>query len=175
MRKPHRSVTLNIGIASLALAAVTLAAGCGAATTTGEPAAGAEATSAPTATTAAADTLTGPPPPTVMLKIVNPARKTTVVRQAKVTIRVLATDGAKVTINGKPTSVRHGFHALTVSLTRGKNEFAVLAKKTGYYPATVTLVVRRKLSAAEAAAQAARKRDAFVAAVCLDTTDTRTC
>ena len=162
MRDSRRTIILAIA-ASLAVTGLALAAGCGTATTTGKAPAGAEATTAPATAAAEADTLTGPAPPTVVLKIVSPARKVATVRRPKITVRVEATDGAKVTVNGRPTRAKGGVNSITVSLKRGKNEFTIVAKKAGYDAAVATLTVRRKLSAAELAAQAAREREEFIA------------
>lgn len=102
--------------------------------------------------------------PAVELVLVNPTRTSSVTRKTEITIRVEATKGATVTVNGKPAKRRgDGSYARTIPLKTGKNKVEVIAQKEGYTEAAAYLTIKRELSAAEIAAREAKREEAFKA------------
>jgi hypothetical protein len=102
------------------------------------------------------------PVPDVTLKVRKPSRT---VHRSSVRISGTATRGASVKVHGRKVAVKRGRFARTVRLERGKNTIVVRASKRGMEPTQTKFTVTRKLTQAELAAIAARKRAAAAARV----------
>lgn len=163
-RAPRRAAIVVAAI----VAAATLAA-CSAAETVNTATVTTEDTPAiepdPESQPEASDTTdSAEPDPAVELVLVNPAKTSSVTRKTEITIRVEATKGATVTVNGKPAKRRgDGSYARTIPLKTGKNKVEVIARMEGYTEAAAQLTIKRELSAAEIAAREAKREEAFKA------------
>ncbi|MDQ5820895.1 MAG: hypothetical protein M3540_05600 [Actinomycetota bacterium] len=100
-------------------------------------------------------------PPFVSLAISQP-NTGDVVTAPTVSIAGTATSRATVVVRGQPVSLSGTRFRTDVSLSPGRNSFLVVARKPGFAPRAQQIVVTRRLSPAEIAAQQAQRRQRFI-------------
>lgn len=100
-------------------------------------------------------------PPFVSLAVSQP-HAGDVVTAPTILIAGTATSQATVMVRGQPVSLVGTRFRTDVSLSPGRNSFLVVARKPGFAPRAQQIVVTRRLSPAEVAAQQARRRQQFI-------------
>jgi hypothetical protein len=100
--------------------------------------------------------------PPLKLVVLNPASRTTTVRQPSYTLTGRTTPGARVTVRGTEASLSGATFTLNVPLQQGRNVLGVRADKAGFASRYTRVTIIRRLSREEIAQKQEERRQAFI-------------